>query len=342
MLLKLSPVAGTSGMHEASLPSPLANGPAPQASKRVVHARDAEEQALGLAPLDQSYQQLSSGKFSGSLFSLTVGDVTVFRETLNQSVYQTGHSEARHITIAVACELSEQAYWNGRHIGEDAVVAFSPGREFELRTPSHAVCVGISLPPRMLHSLAPDLSPEHWVRHFASMDCWMDGGRAKSALAARLEAACLDPSGSESEGLCAEVRDLTELTIDYIAGILDRHPASAPKLRAGSYPRIARRARTVMTERMDEPISITGLCDELGCSRRALQYAFESIFGVNPVAYLRTLRLAAARKALTSDRSGTTVQGVAAAVGFAHLPRFAKDYARMYGERPSETLLGRR
>ena len=342
MLLKLSLLAGLSGMHEAPPPTPSANGPEPRASKRLVQARDADEQALGLAPLDQSYQQLSSGKFSGSLFSATVDDVTVFRETLNQSVYQTGHSDARHITIAVACELSEQAYWNGRHIGEDAVVAFAPGREFELRTPSHAVCVGISLPPGMLHSLAPDLSAEHWVRHFAAMDCWMDGGSAKSALASRLEAALSDPSESESEGLCAEVRDLTELTIDYLAGVLDRQPASGPKLRADSYPRIARRARAVMIERMGEPISISDLCNELGCSRRALQYAFESIFDVKPVAYLRTLRLAAARKALTANRRDTTVQDVAAAVGFAHLPRFAKDYARMYGEKPSETLLWRR
>jgi len=329
-------------MQEVPHPFPSSSSPQPHASKRIVNARDVHEQALGLAPLDQSYQQLSSGKFSGSIFSATVGDVTVFREALNQSVYQTGHSDAQHITIAVACKLSGQAYWNGRHIGEDAVVVFTPGREFELRTPSLAVCVGISLPPIMLQSLAPDLSAEHWVRHFASMDCWNDGGGAKSALAARLEAALSHLAESESEGLHTEVLHLTELAIDYIGEVINRHPSAGQKLRAESYPRIARRARAVMIERMGEPISITDLCNELGCSRRALQYAFESIFGVKPVAYLRTLRLAAARMALTANRRGTTVQDVAAAVGFAHLPRFAKDYARMYGERPSETLLWRR
>lgn len=305
----------------------------------LVHAHDPQEQAASFGTLEQSYEQLSPGRFSGSLFAVSAHDITVFQETLDQSVFQTGVSDPDHFTIAAACELSERAYWNGRHIDQDAVVAFTPGREFELRTPLHAVCVGISLAPSALQSLAPDEPPERWQKIFAGHDCWPEAGRLKRMLQQGIAQLRHQASVSaEADGLL----DLREMTIDYLGGVIERGDADLPRLRADSYPRIARRARAAMLDRLHEPLSVTDLCLQLGCSRRSLQYAFESIYDQNPVAYLRTLRLAAARRQLTSSAPGVTVQDVAAAVGFNHLPRFARAYAQMYGERPSETLAAHR
>ena len=304
-----------------------------------VRASDAQQQASSLGLLQQSYEQLSTGTFSGSISSLTAGDITVFRETLDQSVFQTGISDSRHITIAAACELSGQAYWNGRYIGPDSLVAFTPGREFELRTPTHAVCVGISMAPTLLQSLEPDRPPGYWEKLFARQDCWLEVGRWQFDLRSRIAGLLNSASEAGAESDCiAELVELRELTIDYLGSVVARGDSGGQKLRADSYPRIARRARAAMLDRLGEPLSVTDLCTELGCSRRSLQYAFESIYDLSPVAYLRTLRLAAARRQLTSGRRGTTVQDVAAAVGFNHLPRFAQEYSRMFGERPSESL----
>jgi AraC family transcriptional regulator, ethanolamine operon transcriptional activator len=112
----------------------------------TVHKREADQQASSLGPLDRRYKQLSRGCFCGSLSSVTHEGVTLFRETLGQSVFQTGCAAGEQITIATACDLSGEAHWNGRHIESDAVVAFVPGREFALRTPVRSMCVGISIP----------------------------------------------------------------------------------------------------------------------------------------------------------------------------------------------------
>ncbi|KQP43305.1 helix-turn-helix domain-containing protein [Pseudorhodoferax sp. Leaf274] len=311
--------------------------PLQDTARFLVHARDPQEQASSFGLLEQSYEQLSPGRFSGSFFAVSANDITVFQETLDQSVFQTGVSDPGHFTIATACELSEQAYWNGRHIDQDTVVAFTPGREFELRTPTHAVCVGISLAPSALQSLAPERSPEHWQKIFADHDCWSQADRLKGALQRRI-AQLLQADAGTAADWADELLGLRELTIDYLGSVIERGDNGAHKLRVDSYPRIAKRARAAMLERLHEPLSVTDLCLQLGCSRRSLQYAFESIYGQNPVAYLRTLRLAAARRLLTSGNPDVTVQDVAGTVGFNHLPRFAQAYAQMYGERPSESL----
>jgi AraC family ethanolamine operon transcriptional activator len=307
-------------------------------ARLLVHARDPHEQASSFGLLEQSYEQLSPGRFSGSLFAFSANDITVFQETLDQSVFQTGVSDPGHFTIAMACELSERAYWNGRHIDQDAVVAFTPGREFELRTPTHAVCVGITLAPSALHSLAPERTPEQWHKVFADHDCWSRAGGLKTALQRRIAELQQADDDTAAADWPARLLGLRELTIDYLGSVIESGGGAAHKLRADSYPRIARRARTAMLERLHEPLSVSDLCLQLGCSRRSLQYAFESIYGQNPMAYLRTLRLAAARRQLTSGAPGVLVQDVAAAVGFSHLPRFAQAYAQMFGERPSESL----
>lgn len=316
----------------------------PNATSRLcVHARDPQEQASSFGLLHQSYEQLSTGAFSGSLVAISANDITVFRETLDQSVFQTGVSDTEHITIAAACELSERAYWNGRHIDKDSVVAFTPGREFELRTPTHSVCVGISLEPSVLQSISPERPPEYWQKLFTNQDCWSETGRLKFDLQVRITQLLQQAGATGAPGDCAaDLLDLRELAIDYLCSVVERGQAGGQKLRIDSYPRIARRARAAMLDRLGEPLSVTDLCNDLGCSRRSLQYAFESIYDLGPVAYLRTLRLAAARRQLTSGKPGITVQEVAAAVGFSHLPRFAQEYARMFGERPSESLAAHR
>lgn len=97
------------------------------------------------------------------------------------------------------------------------------------------------------------------------------------------------------------------------------------RLRADSYPRIARKARAAMLEQLEEPLRIHALCARLGCSPRALQYAFQSVIDVKPAAYFRSLRLTAARRALLGAHRTTTVQDVAAQFAFGHLPRFARE-----------------
>jgi AraC family ethanolamine operon transcriptional activator len=65
---------------------------------------------------------------------------------------------------------------------------------------------------------------------------------------------------------------------------------------------------------------------------------------MNPVAYLKLLRLNGARRDLlaAAGTNATQVQDVIARWGFWHFSRFSAEYKQMFQELPSETLHGRK
>ena len=88
---------------------------------------------------------------------------------------------------------------------------------------------------------------------------------------------------------------------------------------------------------LDQPIGLTEMERFSGFSRRSLQYAFLKRFQCSPLAWLRTERLALARKILLSAEAGLSVTQVALACGFPQLSRFSERYKKCYKELPSET-----
>jgi AraC family transcriptional regulator, ethanolamine operon transcriptional activator len=86
-------------------------------------------------------------------------------------------------------------------------------------------------------------------------------------------------------------------------------------------------------------IYVGDLCRAAATSERALEYAFKSIMGLTPVAYLTRLRLHRVRRALlTATHGSATVSALALDCGFWHFGDFSRAYKECFGELPSETL----
>ena len=313
------------------------SGPAGIASVMAVTTREPEEQAQSLGSLDQRYEQLSRGSFSGSLWSISFDGLTLFKESLSQSVRQTGCAPCDWVTVAASCRLASDAYWNGRLISAKSIIAFAPGSEFELRTPADVVCTGIAIHRDLLLPDSDAESAERWRRLLASRDTWSDASSDPLGQTWLALLASLGEATSALNAAAARAQLIDDL-IDDLTGRLGHADESAVRLRATGYPRIVQRARRVMLDRMDDHLSIQELCEAVGCSRRALQYAFRNVYGVNPLAYLRSLRLNAARQDLLHPTPATRVDDTAARRGFWHFARFAQEYAKMFGELPSRTL----
>jgi AraC-like DNA-binding protein len=84
----------------------------------------------------------------------------------------------------------------------------------------------------------------------------------------------------------------------------------------------------------------SALATAMGVSIRALQSGFREVLGTTPHAYIFDVRLRRAHDELLCARSeeGATVTEIARRWGFGNIGRFAEQYHRAYGERPSETL----
>lgn len=95
-----------------------------------------------------------------------------------------------------------------------------------------------------------------------------------------------------------------------------------------------RRAREVVLSNPDTPVQIQDLCETLNISQRKLQKSFQSVLGLSPLTYLRTLRLNGAHRDLLSGRP---VKEVIETWGFWHWSRFSSEYRELFGELPSTT-----
>jgi AraC-like DNA-binding protein len=101
-------------------------------------------------------------------------------------------------------------------------------------------------------------------------------------------------------------------------------------------PRNLSRAVSYLRENLREPLTLPMLVQASGLSERTLHKQFRRFLGMTPVAYLRRLRLLAAREALRRP-VGPGVSEVALTGGFAHLGRFSIAYKAAFGETPSAT-----
>lgn len=101
---------------------------------------------------------------------------------------------------------------------------------------------------------------------------------------------------------------------------------------------VVRFAIDFMRAHVSEPITMTDVARASFVSTRGLHAAFTRERGETPMQYLRRVRLDAVRADLRAGGADLTVAAAARRWGFAHLPRFAEQYRRAFGERPSETL----
>jgi AraC-like DNA-binding protein len=103
--------------------------------------------------------------------------------------------------------------------------------------------------------------------------------------------------------------------------------------------RLVRRVEEHLDEAGARPVHVSEICAALGVSRRTLHRAFQEVFGLGPVSFLRHKRLCAVHSILHQSAPGsTTVAAVAMDQGFYELGRFAQYYLALFGERPSQTL----
>jgi AraC family ethanolamine operon transcriptional activator len=130
---------------------------------------------------------------------------------------------------------------------------------------------------------------------------------------------------------------------DELAGTL-LAVVSPPRLAGETAATPSRRAQVVRdcieyARELDFKVSILELCSTRKIARRTLEVAFGEHLGVSPARYLRLCRYRHALSVLDCTEAGqSTVAKAALAAGFSELGRFAVEYRRLFGEKPSETL----
>jgi AraC family ethanolamine operon transcriptional activator len=283
---------------------------------------------------------LSGGTFHGVLNEVWFDNVQIFRERTNQVVYETGRAWDGSRTMGIPVAMEGEGIFCGSRFNLDSIVTIGDGDLFDLRTPKSLDLLGVTID-------ADDLS------EFAAQ-VW------KTDTEEKLDGKdVLTPSAETGRGLCdfllemlanihaapqilnyAQIRrSMGQEIYNNLVGVIcgtDALKAEPPA--AASRKAVVASAKEYVLNNPEEPITVADLCKALGISRRTLQYAFQSVLDINPVAYLRAVRLNSVRRMLKRADAGASVADIAARWGFWHLSRFAADYKLLFGELPSQTL----
>lgn len=302
--------------------------------------RDADELAACLSDWNQIYEQLAPGRFEGRFVECRLQDIQVFRERTNQPLYEAGLVRPGWHVVGVPVHLGGVGHCGGRPIRADGVVSMRGGNELDCRAPADFDIVAASIPQQLLLDHAREVEHcefEHAVPHSTVIAADPTITQALRTLllsvldvAARAPAQLRQPAARRSlqqRLLATVVRALAHPSV-----VSSDSPPSASARHA-----LVTRAQAYMRSHVDEPLSIEDLCRALQVSRRTLQYSFQDVLQVNPVRYLRTLRLNGVRRTLRSTPPLANVHDIAARWGFWHMSRFADDYRHMFGELPSQT-----
>lgn len=113
------------------------------------------------------------------------------------------------------------------------------------------------------------------------------------------------------------------------------------RLQQRQLPLAKRRVRVAeeyIQAHIQDPLTLGAIAQASGSSVRGLCLAFQEHYEMSPMAYVRQLRLEAARHDLRHAPPGTRVTDIAFRWGFNHLGRFSVLYRDRFGEAPLQSL----
>ncbi|WP_321355804.1 helix-turn-helix domain-containing protein [Pseudomonas extremaustralis] len=297
---------------------------------------DLDEHARNMDGWQVRYDQVSPGAFEGELMAFRSDWMQLVRDRSNQALIKSGAAWKGAITFSIPLSAHGAVYCSGHPIHEPSLLVAHGENLPELHTPQHLDLLGVAIEEHALEHVLERQGSEFQITDLPK--CYRLGN---SSVQRELSALLDELAG------CDQVRDALLGHDSIRRGIRDAvmlhlleliAPDKAPPLNPTARKRMVDRAREYALSHLDQPLSILDLCNHIGASRRKLQYCFQETLGINPVAYLRALRLNAVRRELRTSTRSHGVQEVAARWGFWHLSRFSSDYRTMFGESPSQTL----
>lgn len=309
------------------------------AYRRERVAYDADEHAHNLSRWEQSYNQFSAGRFEGRITELWLPKLQIFLESANQALHQSCAAWPDALWFGLPVPNNRMSRIDARPVPNDAILCRRGGSQFELYTPERYAIFGLVVDQRLLNDYLIDvegIDPE-----------FVSGGSVlnlvpeiyRQLIAAVGQALESPPDVAATAG---GAQDLQERILAPLGAALSSSPKSfahRQHTRIRHSRKIVESARDWVLSRPDQRLSIAELCRELHVSRRSLQYCFQDVVGLSPLAYLRTLKLNQVRRGLyTASDPSSRVTQIATAWGFEHLGQFSRDYHNLFGESPSVTL----
>jgi len=274
------------------------------------------------------HNQLSPGPYAVAIAGIVAPRAQGLLHRHARSFAGRGH--APHAAYTFGLQLAGRGAMavNHRMMRPHEIAAQLPGEEMEFKLPADVTLLTMTLAAERADRMADAMFGRPLARLLRAdnaLPCNASTGAALAALVSALAGGQVPPGAAER---------LEETLVDATFAVLQ---PPEPIRGWSACRRIVRRAVELIDD--DEPpATVAALCVALAVPLRTLEDAFHRCLGVAPRTYLFAMRLNRVRRRLANPGDGASVTDAATRFGFFHLGRFAAQYRRLFGERPSETL----
>ena len=304
--------------------------------------KDFEEQAVLLEGWNQGYAQLSSGGFEGYVSEMRFDNLHLFMEYSSQRLFQNGQLPEDVIAVGIPLQFSGNGLFCRSACNHQSLHIFSGKNGFEFFSPTQLLMAGISVKRDALLNTLNAEDAELALHHISQANLLHIDNAKTSAVRDFMTGAFA--MINQNPQLLNNKKNRTSLSQSAISllteCLVDAHVSKDRALQHAAMTNakccnIIAETRELVRNNVDTPISVAEVCLQLGISRRTLQYCFQNLLNITPMAYLRAERLNGVRTMLRTEKSVTEA---AAHWGFWHFGHFAQEYKKMFGELPSVTF----
>lgn len=302
-----------------------------------VVSKNLEEQALQFTDWHLQYKQISSGRFKGASAITQISGVRIHVEALNTRILQKGGVPEGTIAVGIPLELEGPANICGAQSSKDTLHVFSCFSDFEFVSPEKHLVANIELETKALCS-AENQRLAKQLQTSLSAPAILLQPEAATQLRNMIQQTSKISAELPVHDVALQASWQSQLERRVMFGLLESITTSSDATKEDLKLRKSWQVVKQVERLLEDPetcvTSIAELCVALQLSRRTIQYAFEYAIGMNPVSYLRAVRLNHVRADLLN---GESVTFAATQWGFLHLSAFAQDYYKLFGELPSIT-----
>jgi AraC family ethanolamine operon transcriptional activator len=290
---------------------------------------------------DLDFFQLDCGSFQAELSQTITPSVILVECAFSRMIEQHGAPPPGYRTFGFAASQNLELRWRGKTVGPDSLMLFPPGCELESISRPGFHVFAFSVLERVLEANAAR-------RGFDSVEDLFPAGDLISCPAEimaniRFLALSLSRSAEIRPDLLDDCAFRENLELDLVDSVLDAIATAggtaACRSTAHSRTRAVKMALDIIADRADEPVTVAEIARSTGVTDRTLRNAFEDVYALSPKQYLQAYRLNQVhRQLLRFQETGQNVSDSANAWGFWHMGQFARDYRRMFGVLPSESM----
>ena len=290
---------------------------------------------------DVDFRLLGNGSGAGAIEAIATARAVVQRNRFGWSLHQRGAAPGGFRTFGVGADSNQRFPWNGHAVEDEWLLSFPTDGTFESVSGESFHAYTLSFDEELIQDTAQvlglpplgDMLPASGASQPSPESVRGIRGALRHIVRASREVQVL--SSGEQFGLERVIE------WDLLGRILNAFADGQPVKRPGARLRdlALRRSTAFIEESGGRSLTVREVCEASGASWRTLDYAFKERYGISPKAYLRTRRLNAVRRDLRAvGPGGDTVHNVAGRWGFWHMSQFARDYHKLFGELPSQTL----